>query len=109
MGQHRHQGSKARDTLYVEALAAPDTINTIPEKTLRAFADHGEFKGATAEDGGDAEAVLKRFEQAGIDVDALAAKLQDDGARAFVESWNSLLQRIADKSEALAEAGQRNG
>ncbi len=100
---------KARDTLYVEALAAPDTINTIPEKTLRAFADHGEFKGATAEDGGDAEAVLKRFEQAGIDVDALAAKLQADGAQAFVKSWNSLLQRIADKSEALAEAGQRNG
>ncbi|MDQ3187914.1 MAG: transaldolase [Pseudomonadota bacterium] len=105
---------KARDTLYVEALAAPDTINTIPEKTLRAFADHGELRSAMAEDVGtitvnDGEAVLKRFEQAGIDVDALAAKLQADGAQAFVKSWNSLLQRIADKSEALAEAGQRNG
>lgn len=95
---------KASDTLYIEALAAPDTINTIPEKTLLAFAEHGEFKEVMAEDGGDAEALLARFAQAGIDVDALAAQLQRDGAQAFVKSWNELLQRIADKSKALAAA-----
>ena len=99
---------QASDTLYIEALAAPDTINTIPEKTLRAFADHGELKGVMAEDGGDAEVVLKSFAQAGIDVDALATQLQKDGAQAFVKSWKSLLQRITDKSEALADAGVRN-
>src|SRR6185312_5595990 len=87
---------KASETLYVEALAAPDTINTIPEKTLHAFAEHGELKGAMAEDGGDAEAVLARFTQAGIDVDVLAKQLQRDGARAFVKSWQELLQRIDD-------------
>jgi transaldolase len=95
---------KAPDTLYIEALAAPDTIDTIPEKTLRAFAEHGELKGVMAEDGGDAEAVLTRFKQAGIDVDALAQELQRDGAQAFVKSWQELLQRIADKSEALVAA-----
>ena len=100
---------KASDTLYVEALAAPDTINTIPEKTLRAFAEHGELNGVMAEDGGDAEAVLKKFVQAGIDVDALATQLQRDGAQAFVKSWKALLQRVAEKSEALADAGQHNG
>ena len=68
LGQHRNQGSQGSDTLYIEALAAPDTINTMPEKTLHAFAEHGELKGAMAEDGGDAEAVLARFAQAGIDV-----------------------------------------
>ena len=100
---------KASDTLYVEALAAPDTINTIPEKTLHAFAEHGELKGAMAEDGGDAEAVLARFTRAGIDVDALAKQLQRDGAKAFVKSWQELLQRIDDKSAVLAGAGQRTG
>lgn len=99
---------KASDTLYVEALAAPDTINTIPEKTLRAFADHGEVKDAMAEDGGDSEAVLQRFDQAGIDIGALAGQLQREGAQAFVKSWKALMQRIADKSEALADAGVRN-
>lgn len=98
----------ASDTLYVEALAAPDTINTIPEKTLRAFAEHGQINGVMAEDGGDAEAVLKRFAQAGIDVDALATQLQNEGAQAFAKSWQALLQRIADKSEALAGAGLRS-
>lgn len=98
----------ASDTLYVEALAAPDTINTLPEKTLRAFTEHGQLKSVMAEDGGDAEAVLKSFAQAGIDVNALAMQLQREGAQAFVKSWNSLLQRIADKSEALADAGARN-
>jgi len=100
---------KASDTLYVEALAAPDTINTIPEKTLHAFAEHGELKGAMAEGGGDAETVLARFTRAGIDVDALAKQLQRDGAKTFVKSWQELLQRIDDKSAVLAAAGQRTG
>lgn len=99
---------KASDTLYIEALAAPDTINTIPEKTLRAFAEHGEVRNVMAEDGGDAEAVLTRFGQAGVDVDALAIQLQRDGAQAFVKSWHELLARIADKSRALADAGAGN-
>jgi transaldolase len=92
----------APQTLYVEALAAPDTIDTIPEKTLHAFAEHGAVHGTMAEDGGDAEAVLARFAQVGIDVDALAARLQRDGAQAFVKSWQALMQRIDAKSEALA-------
>ena len=100
---------RASETLYVEALAAPDTINTIPEKTLHAFAEHGELKGAMAEDGGDAEAVLARFTRAGIDVNALAKQLQRDGAQTFVKSWQELLQRIDDKSVVLAGAAQRTG
>ena len=96
---------KASDTLYVEALAAPDTIDTMPEKTLRAFAEHGQIKGVMAEDGGDAEAVLARFAKAGFDADALAIQLQREGAQAFVKSWKELMTRIADKSEALAHAG----
>ena len=100
---------KAPETLYVEALAAPDTINTMPEKTLHAFAEHGELKGAMAEDGGEAEAVLARFARAGIDVDALATQLQRDGAQTFVKSWQELLQRIDDKSVVLAGAAQRTG
>jgi len=90
-------------------LAAPDTINTIPEKTLHAFAEHGELKGAMAEDGGDAEAVVAGFTRAGIDVDALAKQLQRDGATTFVKSWQELLQRIDKKSAVLAGAGQRTG
>ena len=93
---------QASDTLYIEALAAPDTINTMPEKTLRAFADHGRLEGTMAVDGGDAEAVLERFARAGIDVDALADQLQREGARAFVKSWQELLERIGDRSAALA-------
>jgi transaldolase len=96
---------QASDTLYVEALAAPDTIDTIPEKTLRAFADHGKLDRVMAEDGGDAEAVLTAFARAGIDTDALATQLQRDGAQAFVKSWRELLTRIADKSGALTHAG----
>lgn len=99
---------KASDTMYVEALAAPDTINTMPEKTLRAFADHGRLSGVMADDGGDAEAILKSFADVGVDVDALAVQLQNEGAQAFVKSWKALLQRIVDKSEALADAGARN-
>jgi transaldolase len=95
----------APDTLYIEALAAPDTINTMPEKTLRAFAEHGKLSGVMAEDGGDAEAVLASFAKAGIDSDALAIQLQRDGAQAFVKSWEELMTRIAEKSDALAHAG----
>jgi len=101
-------GSKdpaAPDTLYLEALAAPDTIDTIPEKTLLAFADHGRRKGVMAEDGGEAEALMARFAQADIDIDALAVQLQRDGAQSFVKSWQSLLQRIELKSAALADVG----
>jgi len=94
----------ASDTLYVEGLAAPDTIDTMPEKTLHAFAEHGALKGTMAVDGGGAEAMLARFAQAGIDIDALALQLQHEGAQAFVKSWQQLLKRIADKSPALAGA-----
>ncbi len=97
---------QAADTLYVEGLAAPDTVNTMPEKTLRAYADHGTLRGALAPDGGDAEETLARFAKAGIDVDALALQLQHDGAQAFVKSWKELLKRIADSSSALAGAGK---
>jgi transaldolase len=93
---------KAPAALYVEALAAPDTIDTMPEKTLLAFAEHGGVKTVMAKDGADCEQVLGRFAKAGIDVDALAAQLQVEGAASFVKSWNELMQRIKDKSAALA-------
>ena len=96
----------APDTLYVSALAAPDTINTIPEKTLHAFADHGQLHGVLPDDGGDADAVLAQVAKAGVDLDALALKLQRDGAEAFVKSWQQLLQRIADKASALDAKSQ---
>lgn len=101
--------SKASDTLYVEALAVPDTIDTIPEKTLRAFAEHGEIGKAISEDGDAGEATLARFARAGIDIDALAVELQRDGAQAFVASWKELMRRIDDKSRALVDADRRNG
>ena len=95
---------KAPDTLYVEALAAPDTINTIPERTLLAFADHGKVGAPMAEDGGDCEAVLKKISKAGVDIDALAQRLQSDGAESFVKSWNHLLKGVAYKAKALASS-----
>lgn len=91
----------APDTLYVEALAAPDTIDTMPDKTLLAFEDHGRVDRLMPNDGGDAEAVLAEFERAGVDVDALAARLQREGADAFVKSWTSLMACIEEKSAAL--------
>ena len=94
----------APDTLYVTALAAPDTINTMPEKTIKAFADHGQLQGALAADGGDCEATLAQYAKAGIDTDALAVQLQRDGAQAFVKSWNDLMQRIADKARTIEHA-----
>jgi transaldolase len=93
---------KAPSGLYVEALAAPETIDTMPEKTLLAFEQGGAIRGVMAKDGSDAEAVLARFAVAGIDVDALAAQLQVDGAAAFVKSWTELMKRIQEKSAALA-------
>jgi transaldolase len=97
----------APDTLYVEALAAPDTINTMPEKTLQAFADHGKVHGVLPSDGGSAEEVLAEFARAGVDDAALAARLQREGAQAFTKSWNDLMQRIAEKSTALDRTGNK--
>jgi transaldolase len=94
----------APDTLYVEALTAPDTINTIPEKTLLAFADHGKPGPGLASDGGDADAVLADCRREGIDDKALAARLQREGADAFAKSWRQLLQHIAAKIEQLTRA-----
>ena len=108
MGKHGTKDPNASDTLYVEALAAPDTINTIPEKTLRAFADHGKLRGPMARDGADSEQVLATFEKQGIEITALAANLQREEAEAFVKSWKSLLGRIAEKGEALFDAGMRS-
>ncbi len=93
---------QASDTLYVEALAAPDTVNTIPQKTLVAFADHGRVKGMLAADGGDADQVLLTFRDAGVDDTALAAQLQREGAETFDKSWKDLLQQLAAKRVALA-------
>ncbi len=92
----------ASDVLYVEELASPFTVNTMPENTLLAFADHGEVGEMLPADGGDAERVLGRFGEAGIDVDALAIRLQEEGKRAFVDSWNDLLASIESKRRALA-------
>lgn len=92
---------QASDVLYVKALAAPFTVNTMPEATLKALADHGEPGTIMAADGGDCEAVLTQFAKAGINVDALAAQLQDEGAKSFVKSWNELMAVIASKSAAL--------
>jgi transaldolase len=94
----------AADTLYLEALAAPETINTIPEKTLLAFADHGKLKGVMPVDGGNAEAVLAEFSRVGIDDEALAADLQSEGAAAFAKSWGDLLSRIDAKYKTLKKA-----
>ncbi len=93
----------ASDTLYIEALAAPDTINTLPEKTLLAFADHGNLKSELPADGGEAEALLAEFTGAGVDDAALAAELQREGTRSFEESWNDLMACIASKSAVLEE------
>ncbi|MGH8403815.1 MAG: transaldolase family protein, partial [Gammaproteobacteria bacterium] len=95
------------DILYIQALAAPDTINTIPEKTLHAFADHGELKGVLPVDGGDAEIVLERFARAGVDDAAVAAQLQQEGTASFDKSWQDLLQSIAAKSNALKKTARQ--
>jgi transaldolase len=96
---------KAPDVLYIKALAAPFTVNTMPEGTLKALADHGDLSEIMSADGGDCEAVLDQFAAAGIDIDDLGAKLQDDGAKSFVSSWKELMEVIASKSATLAKAG----
>jgi transaldolase len=95
---------KASDVLYIKALAAPFTVNTMPEGTLKALADHGSIGTILPVDGGDCEAVLTEFVKSGIDIDTLAAHLQDEGAKSFVKSWNELMAVIASKSAALAKA-----
>ncbi len=92
----------ASDTLFIDGLAAPYTVNTMPEATLLAYADHGGAPVAMTVDGGDAESTLKEFAGVSVDVDALAARLQTEGADAFVTSWGSLIATLESKHEALA-------
>jgi transaldolase len=92
---------EASDTLYIEAFAAPDTINTMPDKTLKAFADHGTVGDPLPADGGDCEEVFDAHREAGIDTDALALRLQKEGAEAFSKSWTDLLETIKSESERL--------
>src|SRR5580658_5028170 len=98
---------KASDVLYVRSLAAPFTVNTMPEGTLKALADHGELGSILPAEGGDCEEVLTQFAKAGIDVDALAAQLQDEGAKSFVRSWDELMAVIDSKTSALKELANR--
>jgi transaldolase len=95
---------QASDILYIRALAAPFTVNTMPEGTLKALADHGALGGMLPADGGDGEEVLATFANAGVNVDALAVQLQDEGAKSFVDSWRELMGVIAAKSSDLAKA-----
>jgi transaldolase len=94
----------ASDVLYIKALAAPFTVNTMPEGTLKALADHGALGEMLPADGGDCEEVLAGFARAGIDVDSLASQLQDEGAKSFVNSWHELMDVIVAKSTVLAKA-----
>jgi transaldolase len=95
---------KASDVIYIKALAAPFTVNTMPEGTLKDLADHGHLDTILPADGGDCEEVLAQFTKAGIDVVALAAQLQDEGAKSFVKSWNDLMAVITSKTAALKKA-----
>jgi transaldolase len=95
----------ASDVLYVEALAAPFTINTMPDNTLQAFGDHGEVGDPIPPDGGDAEEVLERFRSAGVDTDELATRLQREGAESFDKSWNDLVESIEEECRRLAATG----
>ena len=99
----------APDTLYIEALAAPSTINTVPEKTLLAFADHGRVGAVMPTDGGYADAVLEEFRREGVDDAALAERLQREGVESFATSWHALLARIGEKcgSEGPGSSGSR--
>jgi len=94
----------ASDTLYVTSLAGPYTVNTMPELTLKAFANHGQVESIMRRDGGDCEEVLAHFTQAGFGTDSLGARLQQEGAASFVKSWNELLAVIQSKSNKLQEA-----
>ena len=92
---------KAPDTMYINGLAAPNTVNTMPDETLLAFADHGAVNAMLAADGGDCDKILDEYPGAGVDVDALGRQLQVEGAKAFVQSWQDLLKSIETKSKAL--------
>jgi len=100
---------QASDILYIKALAAPDTINTMPEETLLAFADHGNVNDVLPVDGGDAEEILARFAKVGVDNAALSAELQREGAQSFDKSWNELMDTIASKSNVLGKTTQTGG
>jgi transaldolase len=95
---------KASDVLYIKELAAPLTVNTMPEKTLKAFAEHGEVTGSLPPDAGDSATVLAQFAAVGVEVESLARKLQDEGAASFIQSWNELMAVIESKSSALQKA-----
>jgi transaldolase len=95
---------KASDVLYVKALAAPFTVNTMPEGTLKALADHGEVSEIMSADGGQCEALLDQFAKAGVNVDALAGQLQEEGAKSFVDSWNELMGVIDSKCATMQKA-----
>jgi transaldolase len=95
---------KASDILYVQALAAPFTVNTMPEATLKALANHSELGSILPADGGDCEEVLAKFSNAGVDVESLAVQLQEEGAKSFVKSWNDLMTVITSKSALLEKA-----
>ncbi len=101
--------AQAAETLYIEALAAPDTINTMPEKTLRAFAEHGRLRGVLPIDGGDAEDVLAEFTREGINDETLAADLQSEGTQSFDKSWNDVLACIASKSVLVKNKSDQAG
>jgi transaldolase len=101
-GEHRHQDPSFPDTYYLGRLAAPDTVDTVPEPTLLAFADHGTVCELLAPDAAAADAVLAQVAAAGIDVAALAQQLQDSAADSFTTSWQALLGRVRDKTSALA-------
>jgi len=94
----------ASDILYIKSLAAPFTVNTMPEVTLKALAEHTELGPTLPPDGGNCEEVLLKFAKIGIDIDALAAQLQDEGAQSFVKSWNGLMSVIGSKSMVLKKA-----
>jgi transaldolase len=95
---------KVSDVLYIKSLAAPFTVNTMPESALKAFADHGDIGPALPGDGGNAEDELAQFARANVDVHALANQLQEEGAKSFVKSWNELMNVIDSKSAVLKRA-----
>lgn len=100
---------KARDVLYVEALAAPFTVNTMPEPTLKALAAHGGVGVPLEQTAKDNQKLLAQFASAGVDINALGAQLQDEGARSFTESWKDLMDVIASKSAAFQQRSRRHG
>ena len=94
----------ASDILYVKALAVPFTVNTMPEKTLKAFADHGKIDSTLTTGDGPADMTIRQFAESGIDIDTVAAQLQDDGTKSFVKSWKDLIDVISSKVGALKKA-----